>query len=120
MVQNDDFLISKEFGRETEAGNNVEGGLVYSDDQMNRIMNLNESEVLINGTLKLSGGCLVTKLSSKDWKLSQGTNSYNKSGYSAIFIGGSMVLGWPLPVHIQAKSNTQAGNQKSNPEFQEY
>ena len=93
MVQNDDFFISKEFGRETEAGNNVEGGLVYSDDQMNRIMNLNESEVLINGTLKLSGGRPVTKLSPRDQRLPQGYHSCNRNGYSATFIGRRTVSG---------------------------
>ena len=80
-------------------------------------MNLDESEVSTDGTSKLAGGRPVTMLSPRDQSLPQGANSCNKSGYSATFIGGSTVSGWPLPVHLQVKSDAQAMNQKINLEF---
>ena len=36
----------------------------------------------------------------------------NKSGYSAIFIAGSNVAGWPLPGHLQMKSDAKNENKK--------
>jgi len=81
---------------------NCEGELVYFEGQIDRIINLDESEVPTNGTTKLSGGRPVTRLLSIDSTLPKGATASNKSGYSATF---------------QTKSETQLGNQKANINF---
>ena len=50
----------------------------------------------------------------------KGATTSNKSGYSATFIDGNIVAGWPFPVHIQTKSEVQLGNQKININFFQY
>ena len=105
------FFIDKGFAREKkDEDRNVEGELVYFESQTNRILNLDESEVSTDGTSKLSGGRPVNKLCSNDSHLPKGATVSNKSGYSATFIGGSTVIGWPLPIHLQVKSEAQAEN----------
>jgi len=80
-------------------------------------MNFDESEMSTDRMIKLSGGSIVTNIYSMDSSLPKETNVSNKSGYCATFIGGSTVVGWPLPVHIQAKSDAQVENQKVNINF---
>ena len=65
-----------------------EGEIVYFELQLDRILNLDESEVSTDGTLKLSGGRPINKLCANDVQLPKGATVSNKSGYSAIFIGG--------------------------------
>ena len=43
-------------------------------------------------------------------QLFKGATVSNKSGYSVTFIGGSIVKGWSLPIHLQVKSEAQAEN----------
>ena len=112
------FFIKKGFAREkNENDRNIKGELVYFDSQTDRILNLDESEVSTDGTSKLSGGRPVNKLCSDDSDLPKGATVSNKSGYSATFIGGSTVKGWPLPVHLQVKSEAQAENIKISLKF---
>lgn len=86
------------------------GELVYFDGQRDRVLNIYESEVGTDGTLKLSGGCPIIKLSSSDSSLPQGTDISNKSGYSVTFIGCSTLEGWPIPPHLQVKREAMAKN----------
>jgi len=110
-----DFFVQKGFARlKTKEDGDIEGELVFFKFQTDRILNLDESEVSTDGTTKLSGGRPTTKLSTVDTSLPKGASTGNKSGYSATFIGGSTVAGWPLPCHIQAKSSALAENQKLN------
>ena len=110
-----DFFVDKGFARhKTKEDGDIEGELVFLEFQTDRILNLDESEVSTDGTTKLSGGRPTTKLSTVDTSLPKGASTGNKSGYSATFIGGSTVAGWPLPCHIQAKSSALAENQKLN------
>ena len=114
------FFINRGFAREKTDGDDCEGELIYFEGQTNRILNLDESEVSTDGTTKLSGGRPVSKISSTDSSIPKGATTSNKSGYSATFIGGSTVSGWPLPVHIQSKSEAQVENQKININFFKY
>ena len=59
----------------------------------------------------------MNKLCLDDSDLPKGATVSNKSGYSATFIGGSTVKGWPLPVHLQVKSEAQAENIKISLKF---
>ena len=114
------FLIDFGFARaatEQDRLRGVKGELVYLESQTHRIMNLDESEVSTDGTSKLSGGRPVTELSSSDKSLPKGANTSNKSGYSATFIGGSTISGWPLPPHIQVKSEAKDENKKISMDF---
>ena len=107
------FLIDHGFARDKDKGEvTVSGELVYFYGQRDRILNIDESEVGTDGTSKLSGGRPVTKLSSSDSSLPQGATMSNKSGYSATFIGGSTLEGWPIPPHLQVKSEAMAKNIK--------
>ena len=95
----------------------VEGELVFLESQTHRIINLDESEVSTDGTSKLSGGRPVTELSSSNTAIPTGASTANKSGYSATFIGGSTIAGWPLPPHLQVKSDAKGENQKISLDF---
>ena len=107
------FFVKMGFARlKTKEDGDIEGELVFFKFQTDRILNLDESEVSTDGTTKISGGRPSTKLSSADTSLPKGASTGNKSGYSATFIGGSTVAGWPIPCHIQAKSSALAENQK--------
>ena len=106
------FFIDKGFARVSTEEDGDIGEIVYFDNQTDRILNLDESEVSTDGTSKLSGGRPGNKLCPNDSKLPKGATACNKSGYSATFIGGSTVTGWPLPVHLQVKSEAQAENIK--------
>ena len=113
-----EFFIDKGFARKRKDEDvDVKGELVYLDSQLDRILNLDESEVSTDGTSKLSGGRPVNKLCSSDTQLPKGATVSNKSGYSATFIGGSTVKGWPLPVHLQVKSEAQVENIRLSLDF---
>ena len=114
------FLIEKGFAKEKTAQEEGRGELIYFEGQTDRILNLDESEVSTDGTTKLSGGRPTSKISPTDSSIPKGATTSNKSGYSATFIGGSTVSGWPLPVHIQVKSEAQAENQRINVNFFKY
>ena len=95
------FFVTMGFARlKTKEDGDIEGELVFLKFQTDRILNLDESEVSTDGTTKISGGRPSTKLSSADTSLPKGASTGNKSGYSATFIGGSTVAGWPIPCHI--------------------
>ena len=82
--------------------------------QSNRILNLDESEVSTDGTSKLSGGRPLTRIFSVDGDLPKGATISNKSGYSATFIGGSTLAGWPIiAARLQAKSEAQSGHKST-------
>ena len=44
--------------------------------------------------------------------LPKGATISNKSGYIAIFVGGSTLAGYPTPAYLQVKSEAQAENIK--------
>ena len=82
----------------------VEGELVFFDGQLDRILNIDESEVTTDGTSKLTGGRPVTEYCSSDSRIGTGAEGTNKSGYAATFIGGTCMSGYPVPPHFQVRS----------------
>ncbi|OEU17850.1 hypothetical protein FRACYDRAFT_238278 [Fragilariopsis cylindrus CCMP1102] len=82
------------------------GELVFHPGQLDRILNIDESEVSTDGTSKLTGGRPVTEYCSRESSIS-GAEGSNKSGYSATFIGGSTMSGYPVPPHFQVRSLAQ-------------
>ena len=84
----------------------VVGELVFHPGQLDRILNIDESEVSTDGTSKLTGGRPVTEYCSRESSIS-GAEGSNKSGYSATFIGGSTMSGYPVPPHFQVRSLAQ-------------
>ena len=107
------FLTDKGFAREKRVDDgDIEGELVFHKGQTDRFINLDESKASADGTAKFSGGRPVTQLSSADSSTPTGASAANRSRCSAAFIRGSNLSGWPLPIHIQAKSNATAKNQK--------
>ena len=96
------FLIDKGFTREnTDEDRLVLGDIVYSEPQSNTILNLDKSEVSTDGTSKISGGCLLTNISCAYGDLPKRVTISNNSEYSATFIGGITLSGWPIPAHLQ-------------------
>ena len=95
----------------------VLGKLVYFESQSNRILNIDKNGVSIDGTSKLSGGRPLTNLSSADGDFPKGDTISNNSVYSATFIGCSTLSGWPIPAHLQVKSEAQAENIKVSIDF---
>ena len=91
--------------------------LVYFESQSNIILNIDESEVSTDGSSKLSGGRPLNKLSYADVDLPKGVKISNKSGYISSFIGVSTLSGWPIPAHLQVKSEAQAENIKVSIDF---
>ena len=86
------FLTDKGFVREkTYEDRLVLGELVYFEFKSNRILNIDESEVSIDGTSRLSGGLPLTTLSSADGDSPKGATISNKNVYSATLIGGNIL-----------------------------
>ena len=81
--------------------------LYFFEGQLDRIINLDESEISTDGTSNIDGGRPATTYTSTDSSLPKGVEATNKSGYSATFIGGSTVAGSPLPPHFQLKSTAR-------------
>ena len=97
-------LIVLGFARLPTAEEDVEGELVFFDGQLQRILNIDESEVTTDGTSKLTGGRPITEYCSTDTRIGTGAEGTNKSGYAATFIGGSTMDGYPVPPHFQVRS----------------
>ena len=96
----------------------VEGELVFFDGQLNRILNLDETGITLDGNQTQSGGRPTTKFGSSNKHIPDGKDSTNKSGYRCTFIGGSTVAGYPLPPHFQLKTATKENEKKKiNTEF---
>ena len=61
------------------AEEDVEGELVFFDGQLQRILNIDESEVTADGTSKLTGGRPITEYCSTDTRIgSTGAKGTNK------------------------------------------
>ena len=60
-----EFLITKAFARERLDGENGEGELVFFPGQLNRILNLDESGLTLDGNQSKSGGRSSTRYSSQ-------------------------------------------------------
>ena len=112
------FFIDKIFAREkTDVYRLVLGKIVYFESQSNTILNFDESEVSTDVTSELSGVFPLTKLLYVDGDLHKGATISNKNGYSATFIGDSTLAEWPIPDHLQVKSEAQAENIKVSIDF---
>ena len=110
-------LIDLGFAREATDDDGDVGELVFLPGQLERVLNLDESEVTTDGTSKWTGGRPTTKMSSTDEKSTQGATEAHKSSYSATFIGGSNMAGWPIPAHFQLSSEAKDENARLDTVF---
>ena len=87
--------------------------LVFHPGQLHWILNIDESKVTTDGTSKFASGCpvTVTEYCSCESSISDAEGS-NQSGYSAIFIGGNTISGYPVPPHFQVRSLAQTEQNK--------
>ena len=78
-------------------GNDV-GELIFFPGQLDWILDIDKSEVSTDGTSNLVGGWPVTRWVGTVSRDSPGAKLLltNRSGYSATFIGGSIMSGWPV------------------------
>ena len=104
------WFIEHGFARARGKDEEGEGELVYFPGQLERILNIDESEVSTDGTTKMCGGRPVTEYSPTDCRLPKGANSTNKAGIGSTFIGGSTIKGWPIPPHFQMQSDAKEEN----------
>lgn len=89
------LLLEKKFATPAEDGD--EGEVHIEPDQLHRIINLDESEVSIDGTNKLCGGRPGTTYAPSDKSLPTGATATNKAQNSATVICGSCASGYPVP-----------------------
>ena len=94
--------------------------LYFFEGQLDKIINLDESEISTDSTSNIDGGRLATTYTSTDSSLPKGVESKNKRGYRATFIGGSTVEGSPLPPHFQLKSTAREDNKTIDSKFIKY
>ena len=94
--------------------------LYFFEGQLDRIINLDESEISTNGTSKIDGGRPATTYTSTDSIPPKGVEATNKSGYRATLIGGSTVAGLPLPPHFQLKITAREDNKTIDTKFLKY
>ena len=94
--------------------------LYFFEEQLDRIINIDESEIFTDGTSKIAGGRPATTYTSTDSSLHKGVEATNKSGYSATFSGGSTVSGSPLPPRFQLKITAREYNNTIDTNFLKY
>ena len=94
--------------------------LYFFEGKLDRIINLDESEISTDGTSNISRGRPATTYTSTDSSPHKGVESKNKRGYRATFIGGSTVEGSPLPPHFQLKSTAREDNKTNDTKFIKY
>ena len=117
-----EFLISHGFAWLSAKEDMKETGseLYFFEGKLDRIINLDESEISTDGTSKISVGCTSTIYTSTDSSLPKGVEATNKSGYIANFIWVSTVAGLPLPPHFQLKSTSREDKNTTDTKFLKY
>ena len=83
----------------------VEGELFFLEGQLERIVNVDETDGSIDDTTGQRGGRPPMTFFAPD--VAGGATAVNKSGYSATIICGSNAAGEPIPPHFQLKSLAQ-------------
>ena len=94
-----------------------EGELFFYPGQLNRIVNLDESGLTLDGNNSLSGGRSSTRFGPVNKLISSGCDRTNKSSCRITFIAGSTAAGHPLPPHFQLKSVADDENKKIQRSF---
>ena len=98
-----DLLIQLGFAREVNDGDeNVEGELFFYEGQLQRILNVDETDGSIDDTTGQRGGRPPMTFLCPD--IAGGATAANKSGYSSTIICGSNAAGEPVPPHFQLKT----------------
>ena len=81
------------FARERRHGELAEGELVYHENQLHRILNLDESTVSLDGTTELAGGSPTTKFESTNKNLPRGADRSHKSSYKFLLLEEVLLQG---------------------------
>ena len=96
-------LIDLGFGREVTAEDtDCVGEIMFFDKQLERIVNLDETDGTLDESSRNRGGRPPVVFTSPD--VCGGGTATNKSGYSSTIICGSNAAGEALPPHFQLKS----------------
>ena len=113
------FLTTKGFARNKRENEEGDGELVFFPGQLNRILNLDESGLTLDGNQSKSGGRSSTRFGCSNPSIPQGMDRTNKSSTRITFIGGSTAAGHPLPLHFQLKSVATDENKRIQTKFLE-
>ena len=100
-----DTLVANGFARMKRDDEIAEGELVFFPGQLNRIINLDESGLTLDGNGSQAGGRPSTAYESADKYVGCGADRINKSSSQITLVAGSNAAGFPLPLHFQLKSN---------------
>jgi len=99
-------LIDLGFARKKEPADvDTEGEVVFFPGQLERIVNVDETDGSIDDTTGQRGGRPPMTYHAPE--VSGGATAVNKSGYSSTIICGSNAAGEPFPPHFQLKSMAQ-------------
>ena len=106
-------LVDLGFGRLKRPNDVCDGSVYFYEGQVDRIINLDETDGALDNTVGQRGGRPSIVFYSQD--ISGGASRANKTSYSPTIIAGSTASGDPLPIHFQLKTlaQTDAG-QKLN------
>ena len=98
----------------TEPG---EGELVFFPNQLNCILNLDESGLSLDGNHSLCSGRSSTRFGSANKLIPSGCDRTNKSSCRITFIGGNTAAGHALPPHFHLKSVDDDDNKRIQQSF---
>ena len=98
-----EYLVRNCFARLKVDGEDGEGELIFLPGQLNRILNLDESGLTLDGNHSKTGGRPSTRYGPVKKVLPKGGDKTNKSSVRITIICGSTAEGHPLPPHFQLK-----------------
>ena len=110
-----DLLIELGFGRQSTDDDGVEGEIFFYNNQLQRILNFDETDGSIDDTNGQRGGRPPVVFIAGD--ICGGATAVNKSGYSSTIICGSNAAGEPIPPHFQLKSVAEDSNMRLSVEW---
>ena len=93
---------------------------MFFPGQLNRILNLDESALTLDGNQIKSCGCSSTQFGSSNPAVPEGADCTSKSSTGITFIGGSTAAGYLLPPHFQLKSVATDKNKRIQKYFLNY
>lgn len=110
-----EFLTTNGFARNKQEDGDREW--VFFRGQLNRILNLDESGLMLDSNQSKSGGKSSTHFSCSNPSIPQGMDQTNKSSTRIAFIGGSTAADHLLPPHFQLKLVATDENKRIQTKF---
>eukprot|EP00536_Pseudo-nitzschia_multiseries_P018653 jgi/Psemu1/56621/gm1.56621_g len=110
-----EFFLEMGFARlptKEEVAGGHEGELYFPPEQLQRIINVDETGLSLDTTTTKSGGRPVTQYGPSSRDLPVGARRANKSSHRITLLCGSCASGDPIPPHFQLKSMAKDDSNK--------